>query len=143
MAGEKVLLVDDEKEFVAALSERLELRDMRVDSAGDGKTALEKASAKKYDIIILDLAMPGMDGIETLRELKKGNPDLHVILLTGRGSLQKSVEAMKLGAMDFLEKPADINLLMEKIKTAKTENIQMEIQKTDEVISEILKTKGW
>lgn len=143
MAGEKVLLVDDEQEFVQALSERLQVREIRVDIANDGQTALKIAKEKSFDVIVLDLAMPGMDGIETLKELKNINPDLQVILLTGRGTLQKSVEAMKLGAMDFLEKPVHINLLMDKIKAAKAETMQAQESKTEQIISEILKTKGW
>lgn len=143
MASVRVLLVDDELDFIQALSERLKIRDIYVDTAIDGQKALAKAKARKYDAIILDLAMPGMDGIETLKSLKDVNPDLQVILLTGRGSVQKSVEAIKLGAMDFLEKPADINLLMEKIRAAKEKGDHAAEQKTEHIISDILKTKGW
>ena len=143
MAGAKVLLVDDEEDFVDALSERLETRDIAVTVARSGKQALEQADGARFDAIILDLAMPGMDGIETLKALRADQPDVHVILLTGHGSLQKGVEAMKLGAMDFLEKPADINVLMEKIREARSSIEEAEEQRTKQIISDILKTKGW
>ncbi len=143
MASARVLLVDDELDFIQALSERLKIRDIYVDTAISGQKALIKVSARKYDVIILDLAMPGMDGIETLKSLKEGDPDLQVILLTGRGSVQQGVEAIKLGAMDFLEKPADINVLMEKIKRAKEKGDLVTEHKTELIISDIIRTKGW
>ena len=94
MAGVKVLLVDDEEDFIAALSARLETRGLTVDAVGNGEAAIQKASETQYDAIVLDLAMPGMDGIETLRALKERQADIHVILLTGQGSLKKGVEAI-------------------------------------------------
>ena len=103
-----VLLVDDEVDFVSVLAERLEARGLKVDTAGDGETALVKAREQAFDAILLDMAMPGMDGIQTLNGLLAINPDLQVILLTGQATLRQAVEAMKLGALDLLEKPVEI-----------------------------------
>lgn len=143
MTPEKILLVDDEREFIEALSERLEARGVRVETAGSGPEAIEKVKAGKFDAIILDLAMPGMDGIETLRVMQAGNHDLQVILLTGHATVEKSVEAMKLGAMDFLEKPVQIADLMAKIQEAKSIRDSASEQKTKKIIDDILRTKGW
>lgn len=143
MANERVLLVDDEVEFVEALSMRLETRDVNVEVANSGPEAIEKAEKTRFDAIVLDLAMPGMDGIETLRRLRDSHPEVQVILLTGRATLQKGVEAMKLGAMDFLEKPVSIDLLMEKISTAKSKMDEASEKRTKALISDILKTRGW
>ena len=143
MAEAKVLLVDDEQEFTEVLSERMKSRGLTVDSATSGGEALDKIKESNYDAIILDLAMPGMDGIETLKKLLKQNPDLQVILLTGHATVDKSVEAVKLGAKDFLEKPADIDKLMAKIKEAKSERMLIVEKKMEEEIQNILKSKGW
>jgi DNA-binding NtrC family response regulator len=143
MPGERVLLVDDEADFVEALSARMEARGVTVETADSGPAALEKMEAQRFDVVVLDLAMPGMDGIETLTAMRERDPDVQVILLTGRATLQKGVEAMKLGAMDFLEKPADINLLLERIRQAKAVSDERVEQKTQQVIQDILRTKGW
>lgn len=143
MNQERILLVDDEQEFVQALSERMESRGLQVDAATSGETALEKVKEKSYDAVILDLAMPGMDGIETLKNMLEENPDLQVILLTGRATVQKGIEAVKLGALDFLEKPAKIDLLLEKIKEAKTNRIILVEKRNEEKIRKIMGTKGW
>ncbi len=143
MPAEKVLLVDDEPEFVQVLSQRMESRGVGVDTAASGREALEKVRGKSYDAIILDLAMPEMDGIETLKRLLEDNPDLQVILLTGYATLQKGVEAIKVGAMDFLEKPAEIQELMEKIRKAKATRMLIVERRAEEKIKSILETKGW
>jgi len=143
VAGTRVLLVDDEVEFTEALSERLESRGLKVDSANSGEEALKKIGEVSYDAIFLDLAMPGMDGIETLKNLLSENPDLQVILLTGHATIDKSVEAVKLGARDFLEKPADIDKLLAKIKKAESEKMLIVQKRSQEEIQKILKSKGW
>jgi DNA-binding NtrC family response regulator len=143
VADTRVLLIDDEVEFTKTLSERMESRGLKVDSANSGEEALRKINEVSYDAIFLDLAMPGMDGIETLKRMLEKNPDLQVILLTGHGTIDKSVEAVKLGAKDFLEKPADINKLMEKIKEASTERMLIVEKKAEEQIKNILKKRGW
>jgi len=143
MAGERILLVDDEAEFVEALSERLALRDMKVTTASNGRDAVAQCRDHRFDAIILDLAMPGMDGIETLRAMRDLNPDVQVILLTGRGTVKKSIEAMKLGAMDFLEKPVELDVLLDRIREARNIGHEIETKKSEAIIAEILRTKGW
>lgn len=143
MAKATVLLVDDEEDFTATLSERLETRGLDVDVSSNGPEAIERVRDKNYDALVLDLAMPGMDGIETMKRLLKENPDLQVILLTGRGTLRKGVEAMSSGAMEFLEKPADIDLLLEKIEKARATRVLLTEERLQETIKDILRTKGW
>jgi len=138
-----VLLVDDEADFVEVLAERLEARGLRVDTAGDGPTALEKAQETTFDAIVLDLAMPGMNGIETLEGLLEINRDLQVILLTGQGTMRQAVEAMKLGALDFLEKPVDIETLTTTIEDAAYKRSKLDDARIQKKISDILKQKGW
>jgi DNA-binding NtrC family response regulator len=144
-AGEeiKVLLVDDEPHFIKLLAERLEGRGFNVETAEGGPEAIAKVKGEPYDAIILDLLMPGMDGIETLKRLRETNPDLQIILLTGHGTIEKGVEAMKLGAMDFLEKPADFKELLEKIKAAKDRRMLLVEKKHEKRIREIMQTKPW
>jgi len=113
-----VLLVDDEARFVEILAERLRVRGLTVDTATSGEAALELVKEKDFDAVLLDLSMPGMSGTEVLREMKKMKPALQVIILTGQGSIEATVEVMKEGAMDFMEKPVDINKLIEKIREA-------------------------
>jgi DNA-binding NtrC family response regulator len=143
MEKARVLLVDDEEDFTATLAERLEDRGLRVDVSSNGPEAIEKVRDKGYDALVLDLAMPGMDGIETLKRLLAENPDLQVILLTGRATVRKGVEAMASGAMEVLEKPADIDLLLEKIDNARAKRVLLAEKKVEETITGILRTKGW
>jgi len=143
MSDTTVLLVDDEEEFVSALGDRLEARGLGVDTAENGQVALEKVGKRKFDAILLDMSMPGMDGIQTLQGLLEINPDLQVILLTGRATLGQAVDAMKLGALDFLEKPADIETLVVKIAEAAEKKATLEGKRTEEQVSEILRKKGW
>jgi len=143
MANEKVLLVDDEPDFTEVLSKRMESRGVKVDTAASGREALQKVKAKSYDAIVLDLSMPEMDGMETLKRLLEDNPDLQVIVLTGYATLEKGVEAMKIGAMDFLEKPAEIKKLMEKIEQAETNKMLLVEKRMEERIRGILGTKSW
>ena len=143
MSETKVLLVDDEEEFVSVLSERLEARGLGVDTAANGEIALEKAERRTFDAILLDMSMPGLDGIQTLKGLLGLNPDLQVILLTGRATLGQAVEAMKLGALDLLEKPADIETLVARITDAAEKRSTLEDKNIEEPISDILLKKGW
>jgi len=141
--SEKILLIDDEQDFLTVMSERMESRKMKVSTASSAKEGLEKVAAGSFDAVILDLAMPGMDGIEALKVLKEKNPDLAVILLTGHATIKQGIEAMKLGALDLMEKPADINSLAEKIKTAKAQKMVIVEKKNEEMIKKIISTKGW
>ncbi len=143
MAKEKVLLVDDEVEFTEILSERMKTRGVDVDTAVNGPEALTKAREGAYDAVILDLSMPEMDGIETLRRLLHENPELQIILLTGKATLEKGVEAMKMGAVDFLEKPADIKKLMDKIKKAQAHRMVIVEKNMEDKIKDILGGKSW
>ncbi len=140
---EKVLLIDDEKDFLEAMSERMANRGMNVDTAISAKEAFEKVKGKAFDAVIVDLLMPEIDGIEALKELKKMNPELQVILLTGNATVEKGIEAMKLGAMDLVEKPADMNSLVAKIKKAKAKKMILVEKKTEEKIRKIVSSKGW
>ena len=143
MAKAIVLLVDDEKEFREVLSQRMEIWGFQVDTAADGKEALVKAEKKTYDAIILDLAMPEMDGIETLKRLLEMKSELQVIVLTGHATIEDGVNAMKLGAVDFIEKPAEIEKLAAKIKEAQIRMLKLFEEKLDEKISDIMRKKGW
>ncbi|PIP40695.1 MAG: two-component system response regulator [Desulfobacterales bacterium CG23_combo_of_CG06-09_8_20_14_all_51_8] len=140
---DKVLIVDDEQDFLDVLSERLKTRDMNVSTASSAKDAIKKIDAESYDAVVLDLMMPEMDGLETLKIMKEKNPDLQVILLTGHATVEKGIQAMKLGAMDLIEKPADLATIVERIKQAKTEKIILVEKKSEERIRDILTRKGW
>lgn len=140
---EKVLLVDDEEDFLDALSERMRNRGMQVTTRKSAPDAIQSTEADDYDVVVLDLLMPGMDGIQALKVLKGKRPDLQVILLTGHATVQKGIEAMKLGAMDLLEKPADINELTEKIQKARARKMILVEKKTEDKIRDILKSKSW
>jgi DNA-binding NtrC family response regulator len=140
--AEKVLIVDDEKGFLDVLSERMQSRGMEVTTATSAKEALQKLEGQTFDAIVLDLMMPEMGGIEALQRIKDKSPDSEVILLTGQPSVSIGVEAMKLGASDFLIKPADINELTEKIKMAKAHRMILVEKKTLKKMKDILKTKG-
>ncbi len=125
------------------MAERMEARNMKVSTASSAKEGLEKAADGNYDAVILDLRMPEMDGMEVLKILKEKNPDLGVILLTGHATIKDSVEAMKLGALDLLEKPADINTLTERIHSAQAKKLVFVEKKNEEMIKKIMATKGW
>jgi len=114
----KVLLVDDEREFVQTLSERLQLRDMGSAVAYDGKSALELVNEDEPEVMILDLKMPGIDGFEVLKKVKKTRPEIEVIILTGHGSNADRKVCMELGAFAYLQKPVDIEVLSETLKKA-------------------------
>jgi DNA-binding NtrC family response regulator len=141
--GIRVLLVDDEEEFTSLLSERMKTRGFDVDVTNSGIKALERVDEKVYDAIILDLYMPEMDGIETLKQLLKKNPDLQIIFLTGHATLEKGLEAVKLGAREFMEKPVDMDKLIEKVNDAKTKKDILSEEKSKKDIDDLLKKKGW
>lgn len=139
----KVLLVDDEEEYLQALATRLEARNMQVTTASRGTDAVALVDKQSFDLIILDLAMPGIDGIETLKQIKSKQPEAEIIMLSGQGSIKASIEAMKLGAGDFIEKPVDIKELMEKISAAQDKRLLLLESKSIQEIEKILHTKGW
>jgi DNA-binding NtrC family response regulator len=113
-----VLIVDDEAEFLDTLVKRIKKRDVNVTGVESGEKALEFLAEEPVDVVVLDVRMPGMDGIETLRELKKRHPLVEVIMLTGHASLEVAIEGMELGAFDYLMKPIDIDELLYKLEDA-------------------------
>jgi DNA-binding NtrC family response regulator len=139
-----VMLVDDEVPFVDTMTKRLSKRNLDIVTAYSGHEALEKLQAKgsKVDVIILDVKMPGMDGIETLREIKKAHPLVEVIMLTGHATVETGIEGMKLGAFDYLMKPCDIDQLMGKVQEAKSKKRQHEEKITQARINEITLRRG-
>lgn len=125
----KILLVDDEKQFVDTLAERLAMRGFSARVAYDGPQAL-KAVEDPTDVIVLDLRMPGMDGFEVLRSVKKSNPQVQVIILTGHGGDAEEQTAYRMGAYNFLKKPMDIDELLNSIRMAyrdKVENVMVAV----------------
>ena len=114
----KVLLVDDEKEFVTTLSERIEMRNFCCDVAFSGEQALEKLEKESFDVMILDLNMPGMDGLETLGIVRLKSSEIKVIILTGHGSEKERIQTMNLGAFAYLQKPVSLDTLIDAIQSA-------------------------
>jgi len=139
----KVLLVDDEQDFLETLSSRLEMRGLKVSAVTSGEQAVVEAKEQDYDAIVVDLAMPGIDGLETLKRIKADNPNAEIIMLTGQASVQSGVEAMKLGAGDFLQKPVELSELLSKIGEAKHKKMLVLQEKSQEELRKIIKSKSW
>ena len=114
----KVLLVDDEEEFVTALAERLELRGFEASVATNGGDALKRIDADEPDLVVLDVLMPGLGGLDVLDQIRKTDPQIKVILLTGRGSAEEDDQSVPLGAFDYLIKPVNIDDLIQKMRVA-------------------------
>jgi len=114
----RVLIVDDEEELVTTYAERLQLRGIQVQTATDGETALKIIEEDPPQVVVLDVMMPGIGGIEILQRMNAQNLKIPVILLTGYGSTEKGAEGMKLGAFDYLMKPCDLNVLISTIQEA-------------------------
>jgi len=139
--GPRVLLVDDEEKFLEVLSQRLGTRGIDAETSTTGEEALVKIKNRNFDAIVLDVMMPGLGGIETLKRIKQENPEVQIIMLTGQGTVDKAVEAMKEGAIDFLEKPADINKLLDKISEAKEKRILLVTKKIEEKVKGLLQRR--
>lgn len=139
----KVLLVDDEAEFIELMSQRLETKGLKVVAVTSGEKALAEIEDHNFDVAVVDLAMPGIDGIETLKQMKEKRGDIEVIMLTGQATVQSGIEAMKHGAIDFLEKPVDLTVLLEKIRLAKKERMRALDKKSADEMKNILKSKSW
>jgi DNA-binding NtrC family response regulator len=138
MAIAKVLLVDDEVPFVETMTKRLTKRDLEVYQAFSGSEALEKLNHEKsIEVVILDVKMPGMDGIETLREIKKRFPLVEVVMLTGHATVETAIEGMKLGAYDYLMKPCDMDILMTKVDEAAARKRKQETKIIEARLKEI------
>jgi DNA-binding NtrC family response regulator len=140
---EKVLLVDDETDFLEVMAERMAARGLDVTTATSAHEALQKIEQETFDAVILDLRMPEVDGLETLKIIKAKQPESQVILLTGQATVQDGIAAMKLGAMDFIEKPADMSVLMEKIHSAQANKMLVVEQQLEEKLKKIIGGRGW
>jgi DNA-binding NtrC family response regulator len=114
----KVLMVDDEEDFVKTLAERMRMRDLSPDVALNGEQALEQVQQDVPDVMVLDLKMPGIDGMEVLRRVRKVYPQVQVIILTGHGSEKDEAEARRLGAFAYLQKPVDMEKLIKTLRDA-------------------------
>jgi DNA-binding NtrC family response regulator len=118
MKNISLLLVDDEDDFRTTLASRLKRRNIDVIDASSGEEAVEIASKNFFDVAIVDIKMPGIDGIETLKRIKKIDPHMEVILLTGHASIEAGIEGIKSGAYDYVIKPCTVNDLMVKVEDA-------------------------
>ena len=143
MAETFIMLVDDEVPFVETMTKRLEKRNLRVIAAYSGQEALETlAKNRNLDVVILDVKMPGMDGIETLKEIRKANPLTEVVMLTGHATVESAIEGMKLGAFDYLMKPCDIDQLVAKVNEAAEKKRQHQEKIKEAQVREALTTHG-
>lgn len=118
MDGIRVLVVDDEDDFRETVVKRLNARKLVAEGASSGVKALQVLEDKDFDVIVLDVKMPDMDGIETLRHVKKLKPETEVIMLTGHASVEFGIKGMQLGAFDYVMKPAPLNELLDTISQA-------------------------
>jgi DNA-binding NtrC family response regulator len=134
----KLLLVDDERAFLETITKRLEKRDLEVSTVYSGKEALAEIEKNKtLEVVVLDVKMPEMDGIQTLVELKRKAPLVEVIMLTGHATVETAIDGMKLGAFDYLMKPCDIDILIGKVKGAAAKKREHEEKITEARIREI------
>ena len=138
MQGTRVLLVDDEREYTDALSERMETRGLVVRVASNGMDALKIAEEETFDAVLLDLAMPGMNGMDTLKLMIGRNPDVQIILVTGQATLESGLEAMRSGAMEVMTKPVKIDDLMTKIAAARDKHEQLSVERIENTLSDII-----
>ncbi len=118
MENLRVLVVDDEPDFLETVVKRLQRRGINAAGVETGKQALQLLEDEAYDVVVLDVLMPGMDGIETLKHLKKRKPFVEVIILTGHASVESGIQGMQHGAFDYVMKPADLEELIDKIRQA-------------------------
>ena len=139
----KVLLVDDEKDFVETLAQRLEVREFDVKTALDGDEALGVIRESDVDVVVLDVLMPGKDGIQTLKEIKDLKPLVNVIMLTGNATVDTAIQGMRLGAYDYLMKPTETEILVEKITSAYKIKAEHEERIRQAEIEGLLKRRGW
>jgi DNA-binding NtrC family response regulator len=139
MKGSKILLVDDEIVFTTNMSRLLVNRGYQVTAVNSGDAAVQELEKDDFDVVVLDLKMPGMDGIETLKEIKKLDLFTQTLILTGHGSIDSALEAVRLGAYDYLTKPCEIDDLVSKIECAwqkKDEHVKEEMQENVQKIIE-------
>ncbi len=139
----RVLLVDDEEQFVETLAMRLEARDFAVATAFSGDQALDYLKGNEADVVVLDVLMPGLSGIDTLGMMKKIRPLTEVIMLTGHATVETAIEGMKLGAFDYLMKPTEIDELVAKITKARQRKAEQEERIQKATIDRIAQTRGF
>jgi two-component system, OmpR family, response regulator CpxR len=139
----KILLVDDEKDFVDVLAERLENRGFQVRTAGNGDEALTALKEEQADVVILDVLMPGMDGMEALEEIKKLSPLVEVMMLTGHATIDTAIDGLRLGAYDYLMKPTDTDDLVAKILRAYARKSEQEERIKRAEIDKLIGQRGW
>lgn len=118
LSGLKLLLVDDEVEFLEPMSARLSRRKMRCATAENGEQALARLAAEPFDCAVVDVKMPGMDGLDLLRRMRRDYPNIPVILLTGHASVELGVQGIELGAFEYLMKPVDLDELLDTVRRA-------------------------
>lgn len=141
MEKEKInlLIVDDEEQFLKSISKSLELRDFKVIAVNRGEKAIEAAKNNPIDIALVDLKMPGISGEETLKLLKQEHKWMEVVILTGHGAIDSAVECTKSGAYSYLQKPCELNLLLEALKDAYKKKVmnkkKIEEKKMNELLS--------
>jgi len=139
----RVLLVDDEEEFIETLAQRLQIRDFEITTACNGKEALDRLEDLDVDLVVLDVQMPGMGGVEILQKIKELKPLVEVILLTGHATVETAIQGMKLGAFDYLIKPAETEDLVDKIQKAHVRKAEQEERIRKAEINGIVKRRGW
>src|SRR6195952_4292272 len=139
-----ILIIDDEKAIRKTLSEILSYEGYKIDEAGDGEEGLKKVKEKEYDVILCDIKMPKIDGIEFLEKTKETNPDIPIIMISGHGTIETAVEAVKKGAYDYISKPPDLNRLLITIRNAmdktslvtETKVLKRKVARVQEMIGE-------
>jgi DNA-binding NtrC family response regulator len=147
-----ILIIDDEKAIRKTLSEILSYEGYKIEEAGDGEEGLKRFKEKAYDVVLCDIKMPKLDGIEFLDKAREANPDVPVIMISGHGTIETAVEAVKKGAYDYISKPPDLNRLLITIRNAMDKNnlvtetkvLKRKVSKVEEMIGEsapILKIK--
>lgn len=134
----RILIVDDEQDFAEALSERLTIRDYDVTTAFTGQDAIAKIMQLNFDIVILDVKMPGTNGIDVLKEIKNRKPLTEVIMLTGNATVETAIEGMRLGAFDYLMKPCETDDLISKINRAYEKKAEHEERIREARVKEIV-----
>ncbi|MFH1052304.1 MAG: response regulator [bacterium] len=135
----KLLIVDDEINFLNSIAQRLEMRDFDVTKATNGNEAIKAVNQDKFDIALLDLKMPGMDGKQVLEILKSEHKYIEVIILTGHGSLESAVECTKLGAFGYLPKPYELDKLLDILKDAYETRMKKKFEKDSDRIEKLMK----
>ena len=134
-----LMIVDDEEDFLNAIRRSLEIRDFHVITANRGEKALEIAKSNPVDIAIVDLKMPGMNGLETLEALKKAHPWMEIVILTGHGTIDSAVEATQSGAYSYLQKPCELDTLMKMLIEAYKKRVMNKQQLAKKKMDELLK----